>query len=410
MQLETPYFYMRETDIADEIKLLQTSLETNWGKGNYICGYSVKTNSLPWLLQYVGSRGFRAEIVSETEYRLVKKLGFTDDNIIYNGPAKGRASFRAVLLGGGIVNLDSSEELLWMEELSAEFPDRQFSIGLRVNFDLEALCPGETMMGKTGGRFGYCYENGKFGETVARMKALPNVKVAGLHLHSTSQTRTLHIYGTVAAQAIKFAKEFDLQLEYVDMGGGYYGGMTNKPNYADYFKVICKELRKYFDPAVTKIIAEPGISLISKGSTFHTTVLDIKEIRGNRYLLTDGSRTNVDPMMTRSWYLHHFEKQGTSPRETLDKQVVCAFTCLEHDRLFTIENDEALLPGDRIVYENVGGYTMCLNPLFIRYFPTIYVEKPDGTVFAARERWDVPEFLQKCVYDADARFPQENRD
>lgn len=396
--LPTPYFYMKEECLEKEVELLHGSLKKFWGD-NFATGFSVKTNGLPWLLKYVQSKGFKGEIVSPTEYSLVKKLGFTDDNLIYNGPIKSKDTFRAVVMAGGIVNMDSSFELDWMEELSKEFPDREFSVGVRVNFDLEAQCPGETMMGKTGGRFGYCYENGALAEAIRRINSLPNAHIGGLHMHNTSQSRTIHIFRTVAAMAVSIKREFDLDLQYVDMGGGYYGGMPNKPNYRDYFEAICEELKTEFDPAKVKLIAEPGISLVSSASTFVTSVLDYKDMRGHRYVITDGSRTNVDPMWTRSWYLHHIELKNRMARPVMEKQIICGFTCLEHDRLFECDNQEMLQPGDRIVYENVGGYTMCLNSLFIRYFPAIYVERKDGSVFAAREQWGVDEFLQKCHYE-----------
>ena len=38
---------------------------------------------------------------------------------------------------------------------------------------------------------------------------------------------------------------------------------------------------------------------------------------------------------------------------------------------------------------------MCLNPLFIHYFPPVWVTKRDGSLFKARDQWDVEEFLQK---------------
>ena len=46
---------------------------------------------------------------------------------------------------------------------------------------------------------------------------------------------------------------------------------------------------------------------------------------------------------------------------------------MEYDRLFTIENEKELKTGDRVVYTNAGGYTLCLSPLFIRYFPAVYI-------------------------------------
>ena len=106
--LNTPYFHIQETDLDKDVSILKQALTDNWG--NWIVGYSVKTNSLPWLLCYMKEQGFYAEIVSGTEYRLVKRLGFPDDQIIYNGPIKEKEIFTDILLAGGLVNLDSSEE------------------------------------------------------------------------------------------------------------------------------------------------------------------------------------------------------------------------------------------------------------------------------------------------------------
>ena len=56
------------------------------------------------------------------------------------------------------------------------------------------------------------------------------------------------------------------------------------------------------------------------------------------------------------------------------------------------------MPGDRIIYDLAGGYTMCLTPLFIRYLPAVYAELTDGTLFKARDEWGLDEFLQKNHY------------
>ena len=68
---------------------------------------------------------------------------------------------------------------------------------------------------------------------------------------------------------------------------------------------------------------------------------------------------------------------------------------MEYDRLFEIVEDTALAVGDKIIYDTAGGYTMCLNPLFIHYFPAVVIEKADGSFFTARKPWGNDEFLQK---------------
>lgn len=392
-QFQTPFFRIKEKDLLYDISLLRDSLAANWG--NSIMGYSVKTNSLPWLLNYLKDQGFYAEIVSATEYDLVKRLGFPDNHIIYNGPIKDKKVVETVLLAGGYVNLDSNYELDWMEEFSGLYPDKTFRIGLRINCDIATLCPEEKLASEEGGRFGYCHENGVLGATLDRLSKLPNVQVAGLHLHSSTQSRTVNVFAALARMAVRIATEYHLSLSYVDMGGGYFGGRDDMPNYLDYFREIGKELSAYFDPEKTILIAEPGVSLISRAITFETSVIDIKDIRGRRFVVTDGSRTNLNPMVTRHVYPHHIDYiSDTSVRSKEPDQWICGATCMEYDKLFELTDDTALVPGDRIIYDTAGGYTMCLNPLFINYFPQVIVEYQDGHLFTARKRWGNDEFLQ----------------
>ena len=81
----------------------------------------------------------------------------------------------------------------------------------------------------------------------------------------------------------------------------------------------------------------------------------------------------------------------------MDKQEVTGFTCMECDRLFTMENSEELIQGDQIIYENVGGYTICLNPLFIQYFPSVYVKNEAGYM-EVRRKWTAKEYVQNCIW------------
>ncbi|MDE6996222.1 MAG: hypothetical protein K2P41_17760, partial [Lachnospiraceae bacterium] len=155
-------------------------------------------------------------------------------------------------------------------------------------------------------------------------------------------------------------------------------------------------LGTHFDREKTTLIAEPGVSLISRATTFETRVLDIKDIRGRKFIVTDGSRVNLNPLVTRHVYPHHIEYCSDSSIRAREKsQWICGATCMEYDRLFEIVDDAALTVGDKIIYDTAGGYTMCLNPLFIHYFPAVVIEKADGSFFTARKAWGNDEYLQK---------------
>ena len=59
------------------------------------------------------------------------------------------------------------------------------------------------------------------------------------------------------------------------------------------------------------------------------------------------------------------------------KQIICGYTCMDHDRLMTIENEPELKAGNKIIYHRVGAYSMTFGGMFIRYYPDVYVQDGD---------------------------------
>ncbi len=388
-ELITPCYIIHKEILKEGIDLLKDSLQNHWK--NACVGYSFKTNALPWVVEEMKREGFYAEVVSEDEYDLALRHGFS--HIIYNGPVKGKRTFLHALENGAIINLDAKRELTWL----AESGKRDVTVGLRVNFNLEEICPGETSAGAEGSRFGFSYETGEF---ASALKALSDmgIQAAGLHLHTSSKTRSVAIYRGLARMACRLQKEFQLQLSYIDIGGGYFGGMENRPKFPDYLQAIKEELSVCFSPEDTMLIMEPGTSIITPPIEYLTTVVDTKHTYANQLVITDGSRIDIDPLHAKTGYFHQFLYQSDlqeENREIVDKQVICGFTCMENDRLFAAENVKKLVPGDRICYQKVGGYTMCLTPLFIRYFPNVYLEEA-GEYRLIREAWTAAEYSQKC--------------
>lgn len=380
--MKTPYFLVHEDKICELLGGLKRALERNWP--NYIIGYSFKTNALPWLINYMKNQGCYAETVSMDEYQMAKALKF-DEEIIYNGPIKSKETLLDAVANGCIVNIDSKRELRWLMEANV-----QGKIGVRVNFDLEGYCPGETQCAQEGGRFGFCYENGELASVISKIKA-SSLSLAGLHLHCSSKTRSLGIYSAIANVCCQIQKEYSLELEYVDIGGGFFGGMPGKPSFEDYINEVAGILSTTFKSKHTKLIVEPGMCLVGSSIDYVTTVVDVKDTTYNRFVITDGSRTNIDPFMKKERYMYNIRYQGDE-RKVLDKQVICGYTCMENDRLFVLKNENELLEGDQVVYEKVGAYTMCLSPLFIEYFPDVYVVKDNG-IEKIRKRWTVEKVL-----------------
>lgn len=380
-KVHTPSFVIHEEEMADNLNSLKSSLEKHWG--NYIIGYSYKTNAFPWIVAFFNRNGCHAEVVSDDEYYLAKSIGV--ENFIYNGVAKSRDTFLEAVRDHNIVNIDSEYEIDWLDELKG----MPYEVGIRVNFDLEAKCPGQTQCGTDGERFGFCYENGELKRAIDAIQA-KGVTVAGIHLHKSSKTRMPDIYKAISEAAVEIAEKYDLKLKYIDIGGGFFGGLPTKPQFDEYFEMISDVLKHRFTSRETALIIEPGMALIGAYVSYVTKVLDVKKNLSCRYVCTDGSRIQIDPLMTKSMYFMDINRADGS-RPLIDRQVVSGFTCMEHDRLFELHNEKELIPGDEIVYHKVGAYTMSLTPQFIKWFPDVYVEQRDG-IKQVGTRWTCEEY------------------
>lgn len=389
MERKTPYYVIDQKSLDDNFEKLERALKKHWS--NFIIGYSYKTNALPWIIRHFDRLGCYAEVVSEEEYRLAKLVGVKKGNLIYNGPIKTKETFLEAIRDGCIVNIDSEREIDWLDEL----PRKNRVIGIRVNFDIERMCPGQSQCPEEGGRFGFCYENGEFSRAVTMLQE-KGARVSGLHLHTSSKSRGLDIYRAIAMVACDIQKEFRLDLDYVDVGGGFFGGLPTKPQFDEYMALMADILSTQFDKGRTSLIIEPGMAVIGAPVRYVTTVIDVKDTQYNRFVVTDGSRTSIDPLMSKSSYFHSYERSADS--SIVPKQIICGYTCMEHDRLFEAIEEPALLPGDRIIYDKVGAYTMCLTPLFIKYFPDVYVER-DGVFIKVREAWRPEDYLMKSILE-----------
>ena len=389
MERKTPYYVIDQKSLDDNFEKLERALKKHWS--NFIIGYSYKTNALPWIIRHFDRLGCYAEVVSEEEYRLAKLVGVKKGNLIYNGPIKTKETFLEAIRDGCIVNIDSEREIDWLDEL----PRKNRVIGIRVNFDIERMCPGQSQCPEEGGRFGFCYENGEFSRAVTMLQE-KGARVSGLHLHTSSKSRGLDIYRAIAMVACDIQKEFRLDLDYVDVGGGFFGGLPTKPQFDEYIALMADILSTQFDKGRTSLIIEPGMAVIGAPVRYVTTVIDVKDTQYNRFVVTDGSRTSIDPLMSKSSYFHSYERSADS--SIVPKQIICGYTCMEHDRLFEAIEEPALLPGDRIIYDKVGAYTMCLTPLFIKYFPDVYVER-DGVFIKVREAWRPEDYLMKSILE-----------
>ena len=360
--------------------------------------------------------------MSDDEYDLALTCGFDPCEIVFNGPVKGRRCFEHALSNGAIVNIDSKRELRWLEEIARE-SCVPVKVGVRVNIDLEKFCPGQTIGGDEPGRFGFSYEDGEVAAVLSRIKGMPGVVIAGLHMHVTTYGRTPYAYRVLASHAASVIAENDLagSLEYVDMGGGYYGGgPQNEGRYEEYAAEMASELKTVCDPAAVELLVEPGGAVVCSPASYFGRVLDVKETTYDRFVTCDLSRINIDHEMKKTSYAYelHLRRNAVRPdvscgrtpeaigggegvgsgtpvedRPSIPRQVLCGYTCMESDRLCALEGEPRLDVGDLVEIRNAGAYSMSFTPgFFIRYAPAVYALDGAGELS-----------LKRCLRHAEVR-------
>lgn len=386
-ELQTPCFVIRTQQLDSLVEFCKREFYKIWPEG--IVGYSFKTNNLPWVIKYLKEKGLWAEVVSSDEYQLAKAMGYKAENIIFNGPVKGKNEFIEAVEEGAIVNIDSQRELEWLLECNIDKISKS-KIGLRVNFCLEDFCPGESQEGEEDGRFGFSYEKHELKKAIEFL-AYHNIPLSGIHLHCSSKTRSLNVYKAIASIADQIVRDYKLSLSYIDIGGGFFGGVAGKPTFKEYFN----EVNNIFlsNPLLKNInvVIEPGMSLIGASVDYLTTVVDTKITKNNFFVLLDGSRVHIDPLMRKKCYTFHIEREKSFVGTKNVHQILCGFTCMEGDRFFEL-NEQALEVGDRVIFEKVGAYTMGLSPQFIEFYPPVYAEK-NGQIILARKKNTADKFI-----------------
>lgn len=126
-EIQTPCFVLDERDLINSICGFQKALREKFC--NSIVGYSVKTNSLPYILSIAKEHKCYAEVVSYHEYQLALRIGFKKSHIIYNGPLKSKNTFLDAITNRAIVNIETWREIEWLQDLPK---DRIWQVGIRL--------------------------------------------------------------------------------------------------------------------------------------------------------------------------------------------------------------------------------------------------------------------------------------
>lgn len=331
---------------------------------NYRVSYSYKTNYTPYICKLIKENGGYAEVVSEMEYNIARKIGYDNSKIIFNGPDKGQAGVDAVL-NGSIVNADNIYELNRICSTAKENPERNLKIGIRVNLDIGQSFISRFGMDKTDVKRAFDIVDG-----------INNLNIVGLHCH-ISRCRDLKAWKKRTEIMLALSdKYFSVTPEYIDLGSGMFGLMEPSfaaqfneiPSYEEYATVTAELIAKHFcdldDEKKPILFTEPGTTLINKYIDVIGKVCAIKNINGKNFAVMNCSEHNLGETCTLKQLPIEVIHTGNS-LTYYEKLDFTGYTCLEQDVLYK-NYCGPLSVGDYIIFGNTGGYSNVYKPPFIK--------------------------------------------
>nr|MBA5586879.1 alanine racemase [Anaerobacillus isosaccharinicus]QOY38684.1 alanine racemase [Anaerobacillus isosaccharinicus] len=397
-------FYLLNIDqLRTNFKKIEKAFKSRYE--NFIIGYSYKTNYVPYLCKELSKFGAYAEVVSRLEYDLALKIGQESNKIILNGPLKTSEDIEKALNNESIINLDSMYEIEFVREYSQQHPNKEIKVGLRVNFDLSENGESPLVEGHEISRFGICVENGDLQHVVEQLKAVSNIQIVGLHGHFSTSNRKVATFRRITEQLCQLAKEhFPTTIEYIDIGGGIFGEVPkslieNAPTFDDYAEAVCKIMKREFDHYDYKpaLILEPGISMVANCFTFTAKVIATKKINDQQFVLVDGSVHNIKPTLHKKNLPMKLVSKDHTKEKVKDTFQIVGYTCLEKDYLARDVQGQLPQPGDYFIFDNVGAYTIVLNPPFIKERPAI-VAYDNDEIIVVRKKETISEFFNEDIY------------
>lgn len=375
----TPCYVYDQEELLQNIQSFRVAFESKWGK-NVIVAYSVKTAPIAGLISLADKEGCFTEVVSDAEFALALESGVIPSRIVFNGPIKSKDWLYFALDNGSVVNLDSQREIDWAIEykMANNVTPR---IGLRICLDIGNIAPGESITGCDLPRFGFSHQDGSLAEVISKLRDA-NIEPVGLHAHFSTKNHKSETFALIANQLCAICDELELQsLEYVDMGGGFYGGGKNRHMYEEYAKSIAASLKQRFSAADVTLILEPGGSILCTAGEYWGRVLDVKGSGSKRIIVTELSSLHLNPTVfgRRRQTCEVVFGDSQTERDSTPEQTLCGYTCMEMDRFADLIDFPALEVGDLIILNNAGAYSASFSPaFFIQGPPSVFIRESAG--------------------------------
>ncbi len=379
----TPLYIYSRSHLQERYRAIATAMAE---VKPLIC-YSVKANSNAAIIRTLAAEGSGFDIVSGGELFRVLKAGGKAEKVVFAGVGKTREEIEYALKEKiRFFTVESEPEARRISECARRLGVTG-RIAFRVNPDVDPKTHKYISTGKKENKFGLDLERALKAYEMAA--ALPNIEIAGLHVHIGSQILSADPFAEALAkiQPICLAlKKLYPSFRCLDIGGGL--GIQYKPDqetlnpavFAQSVLPILRELN-------LEVAMEPGRSIVGNAGILVSRVQYVKESHFKTFIVVDAA---MNDLIRPSLYQAHHEilPVTETPRKVTGDLV--GPICESGDFLAQDRELPAVAEGDLVAALSAGAYGFAMASNYnSRPRPAeIMVDGNSATLVRRRETWD----------------------
>ena len=350
---KTPTYCYSYRQLKENIK----NFKKNFKSFSPLICFSVKSNTNVNLIKEISKLGLGADVVSMGELMIAIKAGIKPKKIVFSGVGKTSneidyAIDKNILL----INAESESEIKEIERI-AKSKKKKVHVGIRLNPNTDAKTLKQISTGKKENKFGVNEKT--FCELVRYCKSSKNIILKCLSVHIGSQILDHRPYEKMLRILGKIINKVNHKFEFIDLGGGMgisYDNNDKKLNYKRYNIAI----KKFLKNNKSKIIFEPGRSIIGDTGTLVSKVIYIKKSGKKNFVIINAAMNDFmrPALYGASHKMLPSVKKNTNSKKTYE---VVGPICESTDKFTTLKNFQELEENDFIVICDVGAYGMSLS-------------------------------------------------
>ena len=319
-----------------------------FGYSDFELLFATMANSNDRILRFLGRSNVGACVNSFLHLNKALTAGFRPDKIHFTSSGIPSAEMSILRTLGIAVNLDSPMQVeRWALTAGAS------RVGLRVNAASLGL-----PHGRVADRMGMAAADVSDVVSTARRRS---VVVDGLHVYVGTNFARGHEMLPTLERFFDLAATID-DLSYVNIGGGIgidYSRDGVDFGLQEFGRSIC-ELSRMVSTRVgrsVKLIFEPGRGLIAGSGVFLTTVTDVKQLGGIRYIAVDSSVAIFPRPLVHPDAVHRVRCLSKHGGSSESAATIVGRTTFSRDILGKAFLPDEVRPGDVLAFEDAGAYS-----------------------------------------------------